>query len=73
MICEECHGKGRYWNVLLEEHRPCPDCNGSGVASCCDAAGSAAPVFQCAACSAVQVQRMIKCEACGAPLVFRSA
>lgn len=40
MICETCHGEGVYLNTLLGEIRPCIDCNGSGVSSCCDAAGS---------------------------------
>jgi hypothetical protein len=106
MICECCHGQGRYWNGLLSEWRPCPDCMGSGITSCCDAAGSAeppsftcprcgavsynpndirerycgrchvfvddapGPVFVCAACGATQVERMIRCEQCGEPLVF---
>ncbi len=108
MICECCHGEGRYWNGLLSEWRPCPDCMGSGITSCCDAAGSAeppsftcprcgavshnpndirerycgrchvfaeqffvpGPVFVCAACGATQVERMIRCEQCGEPLVF---
>ena len=39
MICEICHGEGSL-DTLFGETRPCPDCNGSGVASCCDAAGS---------------------------------
>jgi hypothetical protein len=29
--------------VLVFLRRPCPECNGCGVASCCDAAGSAQP------------------------------
>jgi hypothetical protein len=33
MICECCHGTGGYWNALLEETRPCIDCNGSGMGS----------------------------------------
>jgi hypothetical protein len=46
MICETCEGEGYVRGhdphnpgalVLL----PCLDCNGSGIASCCDAAGSA--------------------------------
>jgi hypothetical protein len=46
MICEKCHGEG--WikaagpaNAPFLVVWPCFDCNGSGVASCCDAAGSA--------------------------------
>lgn len=49
---------------------PCETCGGGGTASCCDTAGSAEPVFVCAACGAVQQHRMIKCEQCGEPLVF---
>lgn len=37
MICERCHG------TRMVELAPCPDCIG-GVASCCDAAGSAEPI-----------------------------
>jgi hypothetical protein len=69
MICPTCHGEGSYWNALLGEKRPCPDCIG-GIASCCDAAGGLTPVFVCAACGAMQQHRMIKCEQCGEPLVF---
>jgi hypothetical protein len=45
MICEACHGEGFVRGrdpqspgalVML----PCLECNGSGVASCCDAAGA---------------------------------
>jgi Zn ribbon nucleic-acid-binding protein len=41
MICPECGGKGR---IKLFRHgkMPCLECGGSGVASCCDAAGSRA-------------------------------
>jgi hypothetical protein len=46
MICEACEGEGYVRGhdpenpgalVML----PCLDCNGSGLSSCCDAAGSA--------------------------------
>lgn len=33
MICPTCHGNGL---PLLQKHRPCVDCNGSGVAYCCE-------------------------------------
>lgn len=36
MICQRCHGKGYLRNVM----EPCPECLGSGVASCCDTAGA---------------------------------
>jgi hypothetical protein len=26
IICGCCHGKRTYWNGLLNEWRPCPDC-----------------------------------------------
>ena len=39
MICEICHGEGSL-ATLFGETRPCPECNGSGVASCCDTAGA---------------------------------
>ena len=52
MICEICRGEGRL-DTLFGEKRPCPECNGSGVASCCDAAGSSAsPSFICPHCGA---------------------
>jgi hypothetical protein len=35
MRCERCHGKGYF-----EEYYTCSDCNGSGITSCCDTAGS---------------------------------
>jgi RecJ-like exonuclease len=36
LICENCRGKGRFWDCDL-----CTVCNGSGITSCCDTAGSA--------------------------------
>jgi ribosomal protein S27AE len=58
MICEGCEGEGYLRGhdpanpgalVLL----PCFDCNGSGIASCCDNAGSSAPPsFVCPRCGA---------------------
>jgi hypothetical protein len=46
MICEACHGEGWIKHSGPESAPflvawPCFECNGSGVASCCDAAGSA--------------------------------
>jgi len=46
MMCPDCHGTGsvRYeWNPRARAWitGPCPECNGSGIASCCDTAGSA--------------------------------
>jgi DnaJ-class molecular chaperone len=44
MICPTCRGRGFVPTVTLDDvtaHEPCPDCMGSGIASCCDAAGSA--------------------------------
>lgn len=52
-MCEACHGIGE----MLVDHEgrpvtrlrdavtmvPCPDCGGSGIASCRDAAGAAQP------------------------------
>lgn len=44
MICEACRGegfvRGRDPKAPALVMRPCLECNGSGVASCCDAAGS---------------------------------
>lgn len=47
MKCERCQGRGRIvtakgrWrtydcDVEYEASEPCPDCNGSGQAHCCD-------------------------------------
>jgi DnaJ-class molecular chaperone len=47
MTCPKCHGTGtiRHWLSLMGGamwmDTPCPECGGSGIASCCDAAGSA--------------------------------
>jgi hypothetical protein len=64
MICETCEGEGYVRGhdptnpgalVML----PCLECNGSGIASCCDAAGSRpAPVVDPAPLSFV-------CPVCG--------
>jgi hypothetical protein len=48
MICEACHGSGTTTVRKLPRHllppRPCAECGGTGITSCCDAAGSAQPV-----------------------------
>jgi len=37
MQCQKCHGTGRIKESFIPHLDPvCPDCNGSGVASCCD-------------------------------------
>jgi hypothetical protein len=36
MRCENCHG----WGYKYFASDPCPECNGCGIASCCDTAGS---------------------------------
>jgi RecJ-like exonuclease len=58
MICPTCNGKGwrlripplRPGTVIHENDypldqkiAPCPECGGSGIVSCCDAAGSCQP------------------------------
>jgi hypothetical protein len=54
MICPTCKGKRvisefyytrRAIGGLIRRYRmvPCSDCSGSGIASCCDAAGSQQP------------------------------
>jgi ribosomal protein S27AE len=48
MICETCEGEGYVRGVDTANPGalvmlPCLECNGSGVASCCDVAGSSAP------------------------------
>jgi DnaJ-class molecular chaperone len=46
MICPTCHGGGRRIAKAIVDPdgriaiEPCPECNGCGVVSCCDAAGS---------------------------------
>jgi hypothetical protein len=42
MICERCQGHGgfRYHFSGFPSIHPCPDCLGSGIAYCCDVAGS---------------------------------
>jgi RecJ-like exonuclease len=58
VICEICEGEGYVRGadpsaagalVML----PCLECNGSGIVSCCDAAGSNTPSFACPRCGAV--------------------
>jgi hypothetical protein len=34
MICEACHGTG--YLPEMNPSRPCPDCQGCGVAYCCE-------------------------------------
>jgi hypothetical protein len=56
MICPTCRGRG--FTPLIGDgdqtpHGPCPECHGSGIASCCDSAGSATPSFTCPRCGAV--------------------
>lgn len=81
MICPTCRGRGFTPRLswvddldAIDNDVPamglCETCGGSGIASCCDAAGSPEPRFVCAACGAIQQHRMIKCEQCGEPLVF---
>jgi hypothetical protein len=56
MTCPECHGSGHAIRHPLvagtnlgdtpagtypSPPTPCPECNGTGIASCCDTAGSA--------------------------------
>jgi hypothetical protein len=51
MICPTCQGWAKYWNELLQEFRPCPDCLG-GQINCCE--GEAArPSFTCPNCHRV--------------------
>jgi RecJ-like exonuclease len=40
MRCENCHGNGHIWSQLTQEYLHCMECLGSGIASCCDTAGS---------------------------------
>jgi hypothetical protein len=37
MICPTCHGTG---NDPVWFYPPCPECQGSGIAYCCDKAGA---------------------------------
>jgi hypothetical protein len=41
MICETCHGTGhvlQQWASTVLAELPCPECNGTGITSCCDGA-----------------------------------
>lgn len=40
MICEHCYGKGERGSVEWDGVRVCPECQGSGIVSCCDTAGA---------------------------------
>jgi hypothetical protein len=40
VICPTCHGKGNDWALLTQQYITCMDCNGSGIAYCCDDAGN---------------------------------
>lgn len=40
MICEHCYGNGERGSVLWKGIRVCPECQGSGIVSCCDTAGA---------------------------------
>jgi DnaJ-class molecular chaperone len=45
MICERCQGTG-YSQVPIyagSVFEPCPDCQGQGIAYCCDEAGANPP------------------------------
>lgn len=39
MICPECKGRG-YVKLFRHGRMSCLECDGSGIGSCCDAAGS---------------------------------
>ena len=39
MICEHCYGKGMRGSVEWRGVKICPECQGSGIAYCCDKAG----------------------------------
>jgi DnaJ-class molecular chaperone len=47
VTCQDCHGTGSVRRAIIQVRGtrqvtlPCPECNGSGIASCCDTAGSA--------------------------------
>jgi Zn ribbon nucleic-acid-binding protein len=42
MNCPDCKGRG-YIKLFRHGKMPCLECGGSGITSCCDAAGSCAP------------------------------
>ncbi len=55
MICERCEGEGFLRGIDLANPGalvilPCLECNGSGVGSCCDAAGSSPAKTFCETC-----------------------
>jgi hypothetical protein len=68
MICPTCHGKGLMAQVLGYPV-VCADCNGSGVASCCDAAGSSSPGDAPSARDRYRDDRFAErqCDCCGKP------
>jgi hypothetical protein len=49
MICPLCFGRGKFpvvrvrsedGSFVVTQELPCPECQGSGIASCCDTAGN---------------------------------
>jgi RecJ-like exonuclease len=46
MVCPKCYGMG--WACIAGKmhSKPCPECQGSGIVSCCDTAGAAAAAYQ---------------------------
>jgi hypothetical protein len=44
MICEHCYGKGERGSVCWIGTKICPECQGSGIVSCCDTAGASEPL-----------------------------
>ena len=65
MICPECNGKGRI-KLFRHGRMPCLECNGSGIVSCCDAAGSSAAPERAAKAYVDPTFPERACDGCGA-------
>ena len=40
MVCPYCYGKGERGSIEWGAVKICPECQGSGILSCCDTAGA---------------------------------
>jgi DnaJ-class molecular chaperone len=40
MVCPKCYGCGEDVHAPTSYFVPCPECQGSGIVSCCDTAGA---------------------------------
>jgi len=49
MVCEYCYGKGERGSIEWRGVKICPECQGSGIVSCCDTAGATGGKSECGA------------------------